>query len=59
MTNEEVLECVKPFYAKDNPDGAAEKLVVEASLAWQRVVILYIQESYVRDDITCIVIFLH
>jgi serine/threonine protein phosphatase PrpC len=37
MSNEEVMQVVIPFYARDNPDGAAEKLVLEAANAWRRV----------------------
>ena len=37
MSNEEVMQVVIPFYARDNPEGAAEKLVLEATNAWRRV----------------------
>lgn len=40
-----------PFYHKNQPEAACEKLVKEATLAWKR-------EDEVIDDITCIVIFL-
>jgi len=40
-----------PFYLKNQPEAACEKLVKEATLAWKR-------EDEVIDDITCIVIFL-
>ncbi|CAD8089739.1 unnamed protein product [Paramecium primaurelia] len=51
LTNEEVMSLVIPYFEKDNPEHAAEKVVKEAIQAWRR-------NSLVRDDITCIVIFL-
>lgn len=42
---------VLPYYYKNDPDGACDKLVKEATLAWKR-------EDDVVDDITIIVIFL-
>jgi serine/threonine protein phosphatase PrpC len=38
MTNEEVMEIMIPFYHRDNPDQAAEKLVLEAANSWRRVI---------------------
>ncbi|CAK59228.1 unnamed protein product (macronuclear) [Paramecium tetraurelia] len=51
MSNEEVMGLVIPYFEKDNPEHAAEKVVKEAIQAWRR-------NSLARDDITCIVIFL-
>ncbi|CAD8091952.1 unnamed protein product [Paramecium primaurelia] len=51
MSNEEVMSIVIPFLEKDNPDQAAERIIIEATQAWRR-------NSLARDDITCIVIFL-
>ncbi|CAK60007.1 unnamed protein product (macronuclear) [Paramecium tetraurelia] len=51
MSNEEVMSVVIPFLDKDNPEQAAERVVIEATQAWRR-------NSLARDDITCIVIFL-
>ncbi|CAD8201617.1 unnamed protein product [Paramecium octaurelia] len=51
MSNEEVMSTVIPFLEKDNPDQAAERIIIEATQAWRR-------NSLARDDITCIVIFL-
>lgn len=46
-----MIQLVLPFYLKNQPEAACEKLVKEATLAWKR-------EDEVIDDITCIVIFL-
>ncbi|CAD8105759.1 unnamed protein product [Paramecium sonneborni] len=51
MSNQEVMSIVIPFLDKDNPDQAAERIIIEATQAWRR-------NSLARDDITCIVIFL-
>ncbi|CAD8198601.1 unnamed protein product [Paramecium octaurelia] len=51
LSNEEVMGLVIPYFEKDNPEHAAEKVVKEAIQAWRR-------NSLARDDITCIVIFL-
>ncbi|CAD8086954.1 unnamed protein product [Paramecium primaurelia] len=51
LSNEEVMDMVIPYLEKDNPDQAAERIIVEATQAWRR-------NSLARDDITCIVIFL-
>lgn len=39
------------YYLKNDPEGAVDRLVKEATIAWQ-------QEDEVIDDITCIVAFL-
>lgn len=41
---------ISSFYYKNDPDGACEKLVKEATAAWKR-------EDEVVDDITIIVVF--
>ncbi|CAD8192683.1 unnamed protein product [Paramecium pentaurelia] len=51
LSNEEVMSLVIPYFEKDNPEHAAEKVVSEAIQAWRR-------NSLARDDITCIIIFL-
>lgn len=50
MSNERVAAIVEPFYAKGQPEAAANSLVKEAYKTWK-------QEEEVIDDITCIVIF--
>ncbi|EAS01080.1 protein phosphatase 2C containing protein (macronuclear) [Tetrahymena thermophila SB210] len=52
LSNEEVVSMITPFYYKNDPEGACEKLVKEATLAWKR-------EDEVIDDITIIVVFLN
>ncbi|CAD8210462.1 unnamed protein product [Paramecium pentaurelia] len=51
LSNEEVMNIVVPYLEKDNPDQAADNIIIEATQAWRR-------NSLARDDITCIVIFL-
>lgn len=34
ITNEEVIEMVAPFYSKNDPDGACDKLLKEAVASW-------------------------
>ncbi|CAD8178127.1 unnamed protein product [Paramecium octaurelia] len=51
LSNEEVMSIVIPYLEKDNPEQAAERIIIEATQAWRR-------NSLARDDITCIVIFL-
>lgn len=54
----QVMNLVIPFYNRNTPDQAADRLIFEAANAWRRVHFIYIfEESNVRDDITCIVIF--
>eukprot|EP00828_Plagiopyla_frontata_P024097 TRINITY_DN3076_c0_g1_i4.p8 TRINITY_DN3076_c0_g1~~TRINITY_DN3076_c0_g1_i4.p8 ORF type:complete len:106 (+),score=26.20 TRINITY_DN3076_c0_g1_i4:994-1311(+) len=50
LSNEQVAQIVEPFFKKNEPTKAAEKLVKEATLSWQK-------EDGPIDDITCIVIF--
>lgn len=41
MTNEEVMQIVIPFYEKNNPDQAAERVINEATFSWRRVFSIY------------------
>jgi serine/threonine protein phosphatase PrpC len=50
LTDEVVMKIVIPFYLKNDPEGACEKLVKEAVYMWK-------QEDEVVDDITAIVLF--
>jgi serine/threonine protein phosphatase PrpC len=50
LSNEAVISTVAPFYAKNDPEGACDKLVREATAAWKR-------EDEVVDDITVVIIF--
>lgn len=43
---------IAPFYIKNDPEGACEKLVKEAVAAWKK-------EDEVIDDITIIIVFLN
>lgn len=51
LTNEQVINFVVPFYIRNDPEGACDKLIKEATDAWKK-------EDDVVDDITAIVIFL-
>lgn len=51
LDNSWIVDTVYEYYLKNDPDGAVERLVKEATKAWQR-------EDEVIDDITCIVAFL-
>ena len=50
MSNKEVVRIVWPFYDKNQPEAAANKLVKEAFSKWK-------QNEEVVDDITCVIIF--
>ena len=52
LSNEDVVSMIAPFYVKNDPEGACEKLVKEAVAAWKR-------EDEVIDDITIIIVFLN
>jgi len=52
LSNEDVVSMITPFYIKNDPEGACEKLVKEAVAAWKR-------EDEVIDDITIIIVFLN
>lgn len=52
LSNEEIVEMVRPFYLKNDPEGACEKIVRESTAAWKR-------EDDVIDDITIILVFLN
>ena len=51
VSNIDLVQFVLPFYKRNSPEAAAERLIREATAAWKR-------EDDVIDDITCIVIFL-
>ena len=50
LSNKEVVRIVWPFYDKNQPEAAANKLVKEAFGRWK-------QNEEVVDDITCVIIF--
>jgi len=50
LDNKTVMNLVKPFYEKNDPEGACRCLINESTKWWN-------QEDIVVDDITCIVIF--
>lgn len=50
LSNEDVVTIIAPFYEINDPDGACERLVEEATIAWQR-------EDDVVDDISVILVF--
>lgn len=52
LSNEDVISMVSPFYLRNDPEGACEKLLKESTAAWKR-------EDDVIDDITAIVVFLN
>jgi len=52
MSNEEVANCVYPFYFSKNAEKAAENLVRAAFKKWKN------KEYFSVDDITCIVVFI-
>ena len=51
LSNDEVINIVKPHYLVNSAEKAAEALIREALKKWK-------QEENVVDDITCIIIFL-
>lgn len=50
LDNEAVCKLVQPFFAKNDPEGACNKLIEESSRLWKL-------EDDGQDDITCIVVF--
>jgi serine/threonine protein phosphatase PrpC len=52
LSNEEIGDIVRPYYANNDTEGACRKLIEEATATWLR-------EESVIDDITAIVIFFH
>ncbi|CAD8179723.1 unnamed protein product [Paramecium pentaurelia] len=50
LDNQTIAELVYPFYQKDDPQGACQKIIQEAVAAWKA-------HSQGIDDITAIVIF--
>ena len=51
LSNDEVVNIVKPHFLNNSAETAAENLIREALKRWK-------QEENVIDDITCIIIFL-
>ena len=51
LSNDEVVDIVRPYYIKADATGAVEAVCNEATLRWK-------QEETVIDDITAVVIFL-
>jgi serine/threonine protein phosphatase PrpC len=51
LTNDEVVNIVRPHYFNNSAEKAAEALIRESLKKWK-------QEENVVDDITCIIIFL-
>ena len=51
ITNDDCVNKVLPFWKKNDPEGACEKLVLESVEHWKR-------EDEVIDDITVICVFL-
>ena len=49
---EKVVEIVKPFWLKNDPESACNELVEEAKKAWE-------SDNCSRDDITCALLFLN
>lgn len=49
LSNQQVMNMVIPFYLKNQPEGACDKLIKESVICWRR-------EDEVIDDITCVVI---
>ena len=50
LSNEDVCKMVKPYFEKNEPKGAVDKLIKESVKFWE-------QEDEVIDDITVIVVF--
>ena len=46
------MKMVVPYYIKNDPEGACEKLIKESTNAWKR-------EDEVVDDTTIILVFFH
>lgn len=42
LSDQEVVKIVAPFYERGTPEQAAEKLVVESTNAWKRVILTHI-----------------
>lgn len=50
LSNEDVTKIVMPYFEKNDPKGAVDKLIKESTKFWER-------EDEVIDDITAIVVF--
>lgn len=50
LSNDDVMKIIIPFYLKNDPEGACEKIIRESTEAWKR-------EDEVVDDITIILVF--
>ncbi len=51
LDNEYVVNTVAPFYLKNDPEGAADRLIRDATAQWKK-------EDEVVDDISVILLFL-
>ncbi|KAL4481939.1 hypothetical protein ABPG74_008028 [Tetrahymena malaccensis] len=52
LSNEKVVTLVTPYYLKNDPEGACDRLIKESTAMWKK-------EDDVVDDITAIVVFLN
>lgn len=50
LSNDDVMKLILPFYLKNDPEGACDKIIKESTEAWKR-------EDEVVDDITIILVF--
>lgn len=50
ISNKEVIEMVAPYYERNSPSGACERVMREAVARWKK-------EDEVIDDITLVVVF--
>ena len=46
-----IVKMVYPFYLKNNPEGACDKLIAEANLAWKRVLYYVIIFNYKTETL--------
>lgn len=52
LSNDRVMNLVKPYYLKNLPEKACNRLVKESVIHWKK-------EDEVIDDITCVCLFLN
>jgi serine/threonine protein phosphatase PrpC len=58
LTNKEVIHLIWPYFLKNDAEQASQILMAEASLKWRISSGEQPGSGVVREDITCIVIFL-
>ena len=51
LSNEDVLKLILPFYNKNQPEKACDKVIKESVAWWKR-------EDEVVDDITIVIVFI-